>query len=114
MVDVYSMTPQEEAPHSMTAQEYAKVRAILERIAGLRRAMTATAVIGVLASILAWLFVTSFELLTLNASAFGLGLEYGIVAFVPFIAIIGYFSYRVNRHIDRLSRGKYEPPMMIE
>ncbi len=36
------------------------------------------------------------------------------VLYLPFLAVIAYISLRVNRHIERLTRGKYEPPRIIE
>jgi len=98
----------------MTGQEYAKVRAVLERIRGLRRAMVVTAVIGVFTSYLVSILVGIRAAISLSPNALGEALEYGIVSFIPFVAIIGYFSYRVNKHIDRLSKGKFEPPVLIE
>ena len=37
-----------------------------------------------------------------------------LIVYVPFLAVMAYFSLRVNRHIERLTRGKYEPPRIIE
>ncbi len=108
------MTQEGAEVHPLTADEYERVRAVLARIAGLRRAMTATAIIGVVASWIVFLAVTSSEVLAFDTAVFWLGLASSIAAFAPFIGIIGYFSYRVNRHIDRLGKGKYRPPMTIE
>lgn len=98
----------------MTAEEYAKVSAVSARIVGLRRSMTATAFVGIATSWFVFLAVSSFEVLTLDAAAFWLGLASSIAAFAPFVGIIGYLSSRVNKHIDRLSRGKYGAPMITE
>ncbi len=108
------MSQEKTEGHPMAAIEYVKVRAVLERITGLRRAMTATAVIGAATSAYVFFFVAIGELVMFKTSAFSDGIQYGVASFAPFIALIGYLSYRVNRHIDRLSRGKYEPPMIIE
>jgi len=37
-----------------------------------------------------------------------------VLVAIPFIILGGYLSYRVNRHTDRLSRGKFEPRLIFE
>lgn len=103
--------------HPISASEYAKIHAILQRIAGLRRAMAATALLGVAVSSFVFLYAVSYgiiQFLSEPGRIFSQALQYGIISFVPFIAIMGYFSYRVNKHIEKLSKGKYEPPIIIE
>jgi uncharacterized membrane protein len=41
-------------------------------------------------------------------------LRAALVTFVPFVSVCTYFSYRVNKHINRLSRGKLGPSLVFE
>jgi hypothetical protein len=100
--------------HPMTAAEYSKIRSVLERIAGLRRAMVVTGVVGVITSLLVFEIVSSSDLLTSSPDAFPAGFWYGALAFTPFVATIGYLSSRVSHHIERLARGKYEQLVPVD
>lgn len=109
------MTAEERAVvQAMRAAEYAKIHAVKERIAGLRRGMVAVAIGGVVTStVVFWLsffvFITQFR-----PSFVGDAIQLGFITWLPFIALIGYLSYRVNRYIERLSQGKFEPRRVIE
>lgn len=76
--------------------------------------MTATAIVGVLASFSVFVIFTSAQVPTLDTIASSTGLQYGLVTFIPFIAAVGYFSHRVNKQIARLSKGRYEPLVLLE
>ena len=113
------MESEEPTPHPISAEEYAKVRAVLERIEGLRRAMVAIIAIGLFCSFLAWFlslvsYIFAYPYSSNPVNPFYSALVYAVLVFIPFLLLTGYFSYRVNRHIERLSRGKYEPPRIIE
>ena len=98
----------------MDAAEYAKVEAVKLRVFGLRMAMVAVGLVGVATSVVVFLLSLSAGLLGLRPTALGEAVQLGLVVLVPFMIGEGYLSYRVNRHIDRLSKGKFEPPRIVE
>ncbi len=49
------------------------------------------------------------EILKGNVNAFSVASSDAILTIIPFIGIIGFLSYRVSKHIRRLSRGHYVP-----
>ncbi len=102
---------QVEQVHSTTAEEYAMIRAVLSRITGLRLMMVGVAIIGAISSLYVYGLVATAQVISGNINAFSLAQSDAIFAIVPFIGIIGYLSYRVNKHIRRLSHGRYEPPV---
>ena len=110
----------EEPPlHPMTPDEYAKIQGVLERIEGLRRAMIATVAAGLLSSFLVYVGVHAFLgcLWTCPSNQPPdelVAFIYGASAFIPFVVMAGFLSRKVGRHIDRLSKGKYELPRVIE
>jgi len=105
----------------MTAVEYAKVHAILERIDGLRRSMTATAVVGAAVSCFSFVYTglhvdskTGYFALSYTADTLARALLYSIFAFLPFILVLGFFSNHVNMHIDELASGRYERRILLD
>jgi len=92
----------------MTAEEYAKVRATLTRIDGLRRAATATVAAGVFVCFIAWL--ASFE----SAHYYRVAGELSLVTIIPFVMVAAYLWWRADKYIARLSMGEFEPPRVNE
>lgn len=96
----------------MTAQEYAMVRAVVAKISGLRLLMVGAGIGGGITSFIVWFWVLYAQVvnLTANVNTPQLALSDAILTFIPFIGLIGILSYRVNRHVSKLSRGRYTPP----
>jgi len=90
------------------------IRAVLARISGLRLLIVGVALFGALVSISVFFtegaIQASKTILGNTNNPFSVALSYAILSSIPFIGIAGFLSYRVNRHIRRLSRGRYEPP----
>lgn len=95
---------------SISSEDYAMIRAVLARINGLRLMMVATGIAGIFASAYDFLVTLAQQALQGNINAFFVASEYAILTYIPFIGIIGYLSMRVNKHVRRLSRGRFVPP----
>ncbi len=106
----------EVSPHSMTAEEYAKVVAMTARIRGLRMAIFGTGIVGFVSSLTAFLYLPALN--SYRYSSLAQQLEYALasafIVSIPFIVFMLFLTYRVNKHIDRLSRGRFEPVKVIE
>jgi len=96
---------EEHPPYHMTSGEYAKVCAALVRIEGLRGAIAAVIGGGFLTS-----FMTFIAALSVSANSYEITISV-VGVFVPFLMIAAYLISRVDEHIERLSRGEYEPPL---
>ncbi len=103
---------QTELVHGIMASEYAKIQAVRERIAGLRMGMVATAIAGTFTSFLIFELALTSLSVGFRPSPFQDAFQAALIALVPFLAVIGFLSYRVNKHITRLSQGKFEPPAL--
>ncbi|MDG7000433.1 MAG: hypothetical protein JRN15_15155 [Nitrososphaerota archaeon] len=105
---------QEVLTHAIDAEEYSMIQAVIARISGLRMLMIGVAVIGVISSITVFIYETAYQIsrsfLGNANNPLSAALSFAILSATPFMAIEGYLSYRVNKHIRRLSRGRYEPP----
>jgi multisubunit Na+/H+ antiporter MnhC subunit len=108
--------------HTLNAQEYAKIQAVLAKIDGLRKTIMGVGLAGLITSFLTFIFTANY-LSEFNTgytthydtqAILGYSVLTAFVIYVPFLAVMAYFSLRVNRHIERLTRGKYEPPRIIE
>jgi hypothetical protein len=106
--------------HPMTAGEYAKVHAILQRISGLRRAMITTALVGVAVSTFSFVYTglridprTSLFTVSYTAETLARALLYSIFLYLPVILILGYFSNKVNRQVEQLANGRYEKTIVV-
>jgi hypothetical protein len=96
----------------------AKIEAVKSRIVGLRLGIVATAISGVVVSLFVFLLTAAVQV---SSNVFGQSsggspggpFFWAVVAAIPFMAICGYLSHRVNKHTDRLSRGKFEPRLVL-
>ncbi|HUI86901.1 MAG TPA: hypothetical protein VLY21_07075 [Nitrososphaerales archaeon] len=107
--------------HPMTAGEYAKVQAIVRRVEGLRRAMLATALAGMAVSTFSFVYTglrinsaTGFFTIRYTADTLARALLYSIFLYLPVILILGFFSNRVNKHLEQLASGRYERTIVVD
>lgn len=96
---------EQHPPNPMTLDEYAKVCAALVRIEGLRGAIAAAIGGGLLTS-----FMIFIAALSVSANSYEITVSV-VGVFVPFLMIAAYLIFRVDEHVERLSRGEYEPPL---
>jgi TRAP-type mannitol/chloroaromatic compound transport system permease small subunit len=106
----------EVPPHAITAEEYAKIIAMEEKIRNLRLAIVGTGFIGFVFTLFSFSYVyySNTYHYTSALQQYMLSLCYAILVAIPFIIVIVYFGYRMSKHIYRLGRGKFEPPQVIE
>jgi len=104
----------------MTAGEYAKVHAILEKIEGLRRAMIITAIVGAAVSTFSFVYTglriegkTGFFVIDYTANTLATALLFSIFLYLPVILILGFFSNRVNSLLEQLANGRYERTIVV-
>jgi hypothetical protein len=111
-----SRTVQEEPEEDNTSliEDYAKVRSVLARITGLRLMMVASAVVAGISALIVWFYEFIIQVAALNPNALSVSLSYAIFSTIPFMALMGYFHYRVGKHIRRLSYGKYENVLELD
>lgn len=101
----------------LSSIEYAKIEAVKSRIAGLRMGIVGSAITGVAVSFIVFLVAEAGQVSNAvlgGSSGPGGPILWSVVSAIPFMLICGYLSYRVNRHTDRLSRGKFEPRLIFE
>ena len=108
------MSEQKPPSTVMTAQEYAKITAVVQRINGLRQAMWAAGISAVILSLMVFVSVYAGQYLVSSSLAYRDGLTYGGLTLLPFVLIIGFLSYRVSVYVARLSVGKFERLKKIE
>lgn len=92
--------------HLMTSKEYAKVCAALARVEGLRGTVTAVIGVGLLTS-----FMTLIADLSVSAGSFETTISV-VGVFVPYLLVAAYLRRRLDKHVERLSRGECEPPLL--
>lgn len=100
----------------MTPADYAKIRAVLAQIQGLRLAIIGTALGGVAVVTLVFMFSLYSNTFTSppTNNPVGSALYLSAAVALPFVMLAGYLSTRIDKHINRLSRGKYERPVLVE
>ena len=114
------MTTPEESKDSdakILVSELAVMNSVKQRIAGLRYAMVGAAAAGFVTSFVVWFYTILGASISLTFDAthtYTQALSFAILAFLPYLTAIAFLSYRVNKHVRRLSRGKYEPPPVEE
>jgi hypothetical protein len=101
---------EEEEFHPKTAEEDAMIKATLARISGLRLLMVGVSVMAGVVALVVYLYEYVIFSLAGNPNTLFLSLSYSIFSAIPFMGVIGFASFRANKHIRRLSRGRYMPP----
>ncbi len=108
-----------EKAYPLTSVDYAKIEAVKARIGGLRMGMIASVASGAVLAFIAFFLVTVGNLV--RGLSGQIGTEFwsnpfliAVLTLAPFMFLTGYLSYIVDRHIERLSRGKFEPRIIIE
>jgi len=81
--------------------------------------MAATVAAGLISSFLVYVAISAFLGCTFTCPVNSppnalVAFIYAASAFVPFVVVTGFIARRVSRHIDRLSKGKFELPRVIE